>query len=131
MKIITPSLYFALAEAPDLSATAEDNHVIRDTYTNAINYRIGAEVKMDKLYARGGYGQLGNPYRDKSNNNYQNTTVSGGIGYRLSNYFIDLTYQNISYKTSYVAYTVDGGINPTAETKSNTSNVFLTVGLRF
>ncbi len=122
---------FNSTTSDDLEATAEDNKVVRDTYTNAINYRIGAELKFDKMYVRGGYGQLGNPYRNKSNGNYQNTTISGGLGYRLSNYFIDLTYQNIEYTTNYTTYTVNGGVDPTADTKSNTSNIFLTVGLRF
>ncbi|WP_256013048.1 OmpP1/FadL family transporter [Desertivirga xinjiangensis] len=122
---------FTSATGDDLNEVRDDNNIVRDRYANAINYRIGAEVKLDNIYARGGFGQLGNPYKDKENENYQNTTISGGLGYRVSNYFIDLTYQNISYKTSYTPYSVDGIDSPVASTKSNTSNMFLTFGVRF
>lgn len=122
---------FTAANSEDLGATAEDNQVVRDTYTNAINYRLGAELKLDKVYARAGFSQLGNPYRNQTNENYQSKTISTGLGYRLNNYFVDLTYQNISYKTSYTPYTVVGGVNPVASTKTDASNVYLTVGLKF
>jgi len=108
------------------------NDQIRDTYTNAVNFRIGGEYLIAPAFlVRAGYGHAGSPYKD-----FESTTqtVSAGLGYRINNVYIDLAYQNFAQKYGWQVYELDDAnehYSPVADISNSRNSVFLTVGLKF
>ena len=78
---------------------------IDDTYRAVNNLRVGAEVKTGLVSWRGGYGIYGNPYREGTvNRDASYFTVSGGVGFRLNNFYADLGYTHLVRKESFSLY---------------------------
>ncbi len=122
---------FSAADMADNEVIANNNRAILTNYKSAVNYRLGAEYKIDKLMLRAGYGVQGNPYKALDNNRFKTSTYSGGLGYRINNYYIDLTYQNMAYNSDIKPYLLKTAGAPVASLKNTRNNVFLTVGSRF
>lgn len=108
------------------------NTQIRDTYTNAVNFRIGGEYMIAPSFLlRAGYGHNGSPYEA-----FESTTqtVSAGLGYRVDNVYIDLAYQNFTQKYGWQVYKLDDAnehFSPVADISNSRNSVFLTLGLKF
>jgi long-subunit fatty acid transport protein len=115
--------------------TNPDNNVIRDIYSGALNYRIGGEAWLDKIRIRGGYSFLGDPYRDPANKDQSSQIISGGIGYKINSFTLDLALVNQKYNSFYRSYQVldQNGFNygPVAEVKHNITSGVLTLGFSF
>ncbi len=110
----------------------ENNVYIKQNYTDAINYRVGAEYKIDKFSLRAGYGVNGTPYKFDDSNLSEIKSYSGGIGYRVSQYYVDLAYQRQETHNTFNPYDLDVASDvPVADAKIARNNVFLTVGVRF
>lgn len=109
----------------------ENNKAVKNNYQSAINYRIGAEYKINSIALRAGYGVNGSPYKNDSDGYFDVQTYTAGLGYRVKNYFIDLAYQNLSVNNTLNPYVLSNGTEPAADVKSTKNNVFLTFGLRF
>lgn len=109
----------------------DNNRAVLGNYKSAVNYRLGAEYKIESIMLRAGYGVQGNPYKNLSNADLNTSTYSGGLGYRVKNYYVDLTYQNVGYNSDIKPYTLNNGTGPIASLKNTRHNVFLTVGTRF
>jgi hypothetical protein len=107
------------------------NNSIRTNYQSAVNYRIGAEYKIDKINLRAGYGNNGSPYKTDTNGDFDTKTYSGGIGYRVSNYYFDLAYQHLQVSNTTSPYTLNNLSEPIASVKNLKDNFFLTFGIRF
>lgn len=105
-----------------------DNMDIRTLYKSAVNAHIGAEARVTpNFFLRGGYGMQGNPM---VNYGGQINTVSGGLGYRNSEFYIDATYSHINGSQTVLAYDIGPG-SPAALLNKTNNNVYLTVGFRF
>jgi hypothetical protein len=111
----------------------DNNAAIKKTYTNTINYRVGAEYKIGQLALRAGYGLNGSPYKVDPGNQFEMKYYSGGLGYRFANYYIDLAYQRMETTNTFSPYTLDdpNQIEPQANIDVAKNNVFLTLGVRF
>lgn len=120
-----------LSESTDYAFNFDaDNADIKRYYKGAINTRLGAEARLSPNFLlRGGYGILGSPVRD-SDSDANTKTISGGLGYRFANYYIDATYMHVQSKYGQYPYEI-GELSPLASIKSTNNNVFLTLGLRF
>ncbi|MCD0488932.1 hypothetical protein LPB86_11880 [Pedobacter sp. MC2016-14] len=109
-----------------------NNMDVKDFYTSAVNYRVGGEYKIADLSLRAGFGVNGSPYKDDNANVFDTKYYSGGLGYRFSQYYVDLAYQRVETNNTYVPYTLSNqSIEPTADVKLNRNNVFLTFGVKF
>ena len=108
------------------------NNGIKDTYTSAVNFRIGAEYMLaPDLLIRGGYGYGGGPYRAFESHTQ---TVSGGLGYRINNVYFDLSYQHFSQDyglSPYLLDDVNGPASPIVDVNNTRNNVMLTAGFKF
>lgn len=110
------------------------NDQIKSTFTSAVNVRVGAEYMFaPNILGRAGYAHRGSPYKDMD---LTTQTVSGGLGYRVNNMYIDLTYQNTNQSFASQPYTIDtqfweGYSSPEAQVKNNRNQVFMTVGFKF
>jgi len=108
-----------------------NNNDIKSLYTSTMNYRIGGEYKIDQLSLRAGYGINGSPLKNDNDNIYQRKYYSGGLGYRINEYFFDIAYQRSESENRMSSYVLAAGGEPQAIVKNANNNVFLTFGLRF
>lgn len=125
------STHFSSSNGGDLSVIADNNATVRQNFTSAVNYRAGIEYKINSLSLRTGYAVNGSPYKSDKNGFFDTKIYSGGLGYRASNYFVDLTYQKIENQSTLSPYTLSNGSEATANLSHSKDNVFLTFGLRF
>jgi hypothetical protein len=108
----------------------EDNNAIKTGYRSVVNTRFGAEARLASNFSlRGGYSVQGNPLK-QSGTQTDVKTISGGLGYRFQNYFVDATYTNVKGSQTILPYDV-GSTTPTANLDRRYNNVFLTMGVRF
>ncbi|PST83289.1 hypothetical protein C7T94_11955 [Pedobacter yulinensis] len=115
----------------DAATIASNNNAVKNLYKEAVNFRFGAEYKLDLISLRAGYGINGSAFQNDDNGDFATKTYSGGLGYRVKNYSIDLAYQYHDYKSSFTTYGLADGSEPIADAKTGKNNIFLTVGLRF
>jgi len=114
--------------------TGPDNFEIQNRYTSTIDFRIGAEYKIDKFRLRGGYARYGDPLSDSI---YDRSTqqLSGGAGIRIKNFSIDLAVVNQKFNSLYSSYQVfdnqGNNFGPVTEVRNNIINGVLTLSLNF
>ncbi len=107
---------------------ADDNRRIADLYKSVVNARIGAEGKLNSnLAVRAGYNYLANPEKGIGSHT---DIISGGLGYRMNNVYVDATYTNVSRKQTIYPYEV-AQLSPPADLKRSYDNIYLTIGFRF
>ncbi|HEY9195815.1 MAG TPA: hypothetical protein VIM77_06105, partial [Mucilaginibacter sp.] len=105
-----------------------DNGNIKALYRSTINARVGAEARLNSMfYLRGGYAIQGSPLKE---NGSDLKTVTGGIGVRFGNYFVDATYAHLSGNQTVYPYEI-GASSPAAALKKTNNNAFLTLGYSF
>lgn len=108
--------------------SGDDNERISNLYKSVVNAKIGGEGRLNpNLYLRAGYSYLANPEKGISG---ATNVVSGGLGYRVGNFYVDATYQNVSRKQTLYPYEL-ATASPAADLKWTNDNVYLTLGLRF
>ncbi|MCV9388002.1 OmpP1/FadL family transporter [Reichenbachiella ulvae] len=114
----------------------DDNNAIKDLYQNTINLRFGGEFRINQFMIRGGYNLDGDPYKNSAiDNSIQR--ITGGIGYRNKDYFVDLAVVHTSWqsrRSPYTIYSFDDpnlDISPTASIDHSNVNVSVTFGVNF
>lgn len=115
----------------DNATINENNSSVRQNFTNAVNYRVGLEYKINMLSLRGGYALNGSPYKTDETGLFDTKVYSGGLGYRTNKYSVDLAYQRLENTSALTPYTLNAGNEPVANNINTKNNVFLTFGLRF
>ena len=125
------TINFSPVDTDDNITISDNNLDIINNYKSAVNYRIGAEYKVQKIMIRAGYGVQGNPYKSLESANFNINTYSGGLGYRVKNHYIDLSYQNVINNSDQKPYTLNDGSGPVASLKNTRNNIFITIGTRF
>ena len=121
------------------------NQGIKNTYTAASNFRLGAEGRLGKYFMiRLGFGYYGNPYKTTDYNS-QRIDVSGGVGFHFHHFFTDLAIVHSMYQVKEQPYSVDytvyngvpsvisgpAAVIPTATTNFSINNLALTIGVKF
>jgi len=108
----------------------DENIAISNLYKTGNNLRMGAEVRLGSAYVRGGYAMYGSPYKTVDPSaDFKYSVISGGVGIRNSDFFMDLSYANGLSKEAYYLYVPEmttGSVNT-----SNLNNLIMTVGFRF
>ncbi|MBP7556865.1 MAG: aromatic hydrocarbon degradation protein [Chitinophagaceae bacterium] len=105
------------------------NEVIKNYYKNAINFRLGGELKFTTIMVRAGLAYYGSPYADgalKSNKFF----LSGGLGYRNAGMYIDLGYVHALQKDVNFPYRLPDKANTFASINGTGSNLMLTIGFK-
>jgi long-subunit fatty acid transport protein len=117
----------------DFNATADNNEIIA-RYGTALNYRVGGEYRYDIFRVRAGYSIYGDPFINQQNIDRTSTQISGGLGVRFKNLYVDFALLNTQYNQIYNVYPViENGRNvgPFAEIKHSITQGILTVGFNF
>lgn len=110
------------------------NQEIFDNFRSIINYRIGGEYRLDNIRFRGGYSFNPDP-RIGGRNNRKFTTF--GVGYKTSDFFLDLAVVNAKSKPNYSPYELsqeaqDNGFkNPLVRSKIKNTTIAITAGFNF
>lgn len=111
-----------------------DNNDIKQFYNNVVNFRIGGEGRINIFRVRMGYNFQDNPYKNSGLGSTV-TTLSAGVGVRLTKFFIDGTLLNTRYNSSYSPYSVIAGagdrVGPVARLKNTLTSAMITVGFNF
>lgn len=105
------------------------NATMKDYYKGAFNFRVGGELKFTTIMTRLGFSFYGSPYSDKELK-ANKMFISGGLGYRHSGIFIDLTYVHGLHKDVNFPYRLPDKANTFATTKSGGGNIMLTLGFK-
>ncbi len=117
-------------EANDMDFASEQNLDIRNSFKKTYNYRLGAEARLGAISLRGGYAYYGDPYQheliDRSRRAF-----SGGLGYRVEDYYFDLTFVNTEYSSLYTPYTLNNGSEPIINNQHKINQILFTVGTKF
>lgn len=119
---------FSSADNGNADRIADENRFVLANYQSAVNYRLGAEYKLERFMLRAGYGVQGSPYKELKN---EIKTYSAGLGYRFSKFYLDLSYQNMKFDTEMKPYTLQSGTAPSASIENAKNNVYVTLGARF
>ena len=105
----------------------DENEAIGERFKPASNLRVGAEIHLSKYYLRGGFASYGNPYADGEPNAGKNLNIlSGGIGYRDNNFYLDFGLAHSAWGQEYFLY----GSN-SASLENQYTRFSTTVGFRF
>lgn len=108
-----------------------DNTKIERIYRETHNIRVGAEFRYGKLYFRAGGRYSTSPYSNISiNSDYEKITLSGGLGYREKNFFVDFAFAQTSSSYKFSAYEYDYN-DAVANIDNKMNNFVLTIGLKF
>ncbi len=107
-----------------------DNQTIENLYKSVINYRLGAEARLDAFRIRGGYSYMSDPF---SNSEFDNgrRNLTAGVGYRQNDFFIEGAWVNTKYDSHYSPYTIVGSPQPVADIENRNTSVVVTVGFNF
>jgi hypothetical protein len=123
-----------LLSPPNEFSFTADNQTIKNLYASTMNYRLGAELRLNTFYLRGGVGLYGNnvkeEFRNDSDEAFQ-TRISGGLGIHKKNFYIDLAVVQQATNNVYTPYNLSDNANPTIDIKNTTTNVVATVGFHF
>ncbi len=109
-----------------------DNADIRSLYQSVLNIRSGFEYRINAFRIRAGYAYMPDPYKTTQNN--VSTTVqrvTGGMGYRQENFYIDLAIVSSYGDNSYRPYRVNSVNTPLVTYSPRNTNIMFTVGLPF
>lgn len=121
-----------------LSSTAEfsdfgqtENALMQNIYQNTYNVRLGTEVKLGDFALRAGYAQYGDPYKSSAVDGTR-SFITGGLGYRFEEYYIDLAYTNQRYESEYIPYTLSNSdLSQKVKNNHNINSVVITFGTKF
>jgi len=103
------------------------NGVIDNLYKNAINARLGGELKFNTIMFRLGGAYYGNPYENQSADLFK---IAGGLGYRNHGMFIDLTYVYSMNKNINYPYLLADKPNTPAYLKNNVGSIVFSIGFK-
>ncbi len=116
--------------------TEEVAYNLKSTY----NLKVGGEYRVNSnISLRAGYALYNSPYKEiNGNNNINRELLSGGIGFRQANFFMDISFVNTrfdEYSTYYAVYAVDDPkydiISEAIKTRNNFNDVKITFGFKF
>lgn len=105
------------------------NQDIKNTTKTTGNFRIGAEGHINQIYLRAGYGFYGSPYLN-NNSKMNRTGISGGIGYRVDNLFVDFGWMHTRFTETEQPYTLPNTLVPSATMQNRLNNIALTFGFK-
>jgi hypothetical protein len=109
---------------------SQENDDIKAIYKRAITYRIGIEGRYDIFRLRGGYSLQGNTLSSNMNFNNEIQSITGGVGVRMSKFYIDLAIVRSTHNSFYNPY-YSSVETPVVDLKNKVTNGVITAGFIF
>jgi hypothetical protein len=130
----THNPHYALAADENTNGSGDHyydalNQVIRNSYRNTFDFRLGGEMKFDRWMVRAGGAYYTSPYSQaalKADRLY----LSAGLGYRIKAFFVDLAYVMNFTRDIDVPYRLADKENFYAALKETGGTAILTVGIK-
>jgi hypothetical protein len=127
------------------SAMRESNQYIQTNFKNVLNYKLGAEARLAIFRVRGGVAYQGDALAGVDAIDRSTLSISGGLGVRLADWYLDLAVVNTRFNSVYVPYNFDSkpflnqgntpsdyrGYSPIATTKNQFWNGVVSIGFYF
>jgi hypothetical protein len=113
---------------------SDQNNAVRTKYTTASNIRLGTEWRYNNLSFRGGYAMYGTPFNSGQHvagADMSKTSITGGIGLRDQNYFLDFGYAWSQSEEYFQMYSLSNMDVPGSKNKLTTHNFIMTFGVKF
>lgn len=115
------------------------NKDVKDAFKSTYNLKVGGEYRVDsKISLRAGYALYKSPYeKGFINENSDRKLLSGGVGFRQGNFFLDLAYVNTRFNEYSAYYSVlaenpiDDIISEIVKIKNNFNDFKITFGVKF
>ncbi|MBK0404198.1 hypothetical protein I5M27_14475 [Adhaeribacter sp. BT258] len=114
---------------PGTGYFSQQNRRISDTYSGAMNYRIGAEARFDVFRVRAGFAHYGDAF--DSNLDRARKYFTGGIGLKEKNYFLDAAYVFGKWNSYYSPYILNDNSQPVVTTENKNTSFVITGGFNF
>lgn len=109
----------------------EKNIAITKNLRQTHNFRLGAEMRYNHLYLRGGYGYYGKALsKSDINHNLDYNTFSVGAGFREQNVFVDFGFSRQISSPKYILYQSTAG-NAITNMSIGRNMFSLTFGYKF
>ncbi len=108
------------------------NSDIKNFYKSQNQVRVGAEYRLGTLSFRGGFFYADSPYKNGVNDGEQ-LGYSAGLGFRSQIYFVDFSWNHLSYKEDYYLYTYlneGSGLAPVSSNTFSRDNFMVTLGIK-
>jgi hypothetical protein len=118
----------------DAQYSTQITNVVAQQHANAINVRLGAEVRVNQFSYRAGGAFNGNPYGGNSNyGNASSSQISLGAGFRSTSFFVDVALAVRRQTTREFIYVVQnsGNLNTPATVNRNSTLAAATIGWKF
>lgn len=132
---------------PSFYSFDAENRAIADLFSFAYNYRLGAELRYNVLRFRGGFANYGTVLNEDGLASIDFTTgnvvtlkgnrnvITGGIGFKQNNYYLDLAYVRDVAHDRQVFYSVSNpetnGNSPEQIVTRTSNSALLTIGFTF
>lgn len=114
---------------------SSDNSDVKTSYRNVFNIRGGGEFRYKNYRVRAGYSYMPDPYNISPNGvDHSVSTVTAGVGYRVTRFYVDLGISMPHWKSAYTPYTLynnDGTISnatPAATITHSSPTAIVTFG---
>ncbi|HPE55845.1 MAG TPA: hypothetical protein P5514_08375 [Bacteroidales bacterium] len=107
----------------------DENRDIQNKYRPTHNFRLGTELRVDAMYYRLGAAYYMSPYNNDINN-AERFYLTGGLGVRDKNFFLDIAYAHSMSNYNYYMYSSPNVVPEPVDNKSFTDNIVLTLGFR-
>ena len=122
----------ALFSDPDGISYDSENELISQQARVVNNFKVGTELKIKSLSLRAGTAFYQSPY-SYYNDKYGDYryTISGGVGLKSETFYIDLGVINSHTPMFKYIYSDHNGNSQYAKSKAVTTNVVLTLGLKY
>ena len=106
---------------------ADENNIIKSSYTQATNIRLGAEMKYKPFRIRAGYALYGSPYKD--NAELERKSYTFGLGVDRGHFMVDFAYVFSEGSDEHFMYSAD--LVDAANIITTSHNFLFTLGLRY
>lgn len=123
----------------DRDFLADLTNDVENSLRSTFNLKIGGEYRVNsKVSLRAGYALYNSPYeKGFINEKSDRTLLSGGVGFRQGNFFLDLAYVNTRFDEYSVYYNVIADspefdvVSETIKIKNNFNDFKVTFGFKF
>ncbi|MDR1673312.1 MAG: hypothetical protein LBS09_07640 [Bacteroidales bacterium] len=126
----------------------EENNLTKILYKSTINLKAGTEFRVGHVSLRGGVAHYASPYsseyyeRNEGLEKQGTLSISGGIGFRIQDFYVDVAYVHTIYPESYYDMYRDpdnpGYPNPSvnapwisSQVQSTSRRIAVTLGFKF
>lgn len=119
------------SNAIDNENFSSENRDINEMLKSASNIRLGAELRLNNIYLRGGYSYYGKVFKPgEDNSDLDYNSLSFGIGMRQQNFYFDLAYTSLTSTRLLYMYS-DPDYLKSASVKTLKNAFLVTMGLKF